>query len=225
MDHEKNVTIAPPRPRTSLDREDISMNANASSPPDTQLFDYRIASADMFYAEVGQRNLHLHDNPDKGIQIWDGPPSQRMSAPLNLCQVLLEYAMTCAARADPPQAYCEMEEFGRQFGQALALRVMERIPTETVANRAATALQWTLWAMNAHFTVEQSGFDSRYVLDCFPLREASDSSGLRQVDLAHHGVKVLCQSLLSAIDPYLTIRRLAEARAGHTFWLVRLFPR
>ncbi|MGD0574276.1 MAG: hypothetical protein ABSB61_02765 [Anaerolineales bacterium] len=82
MNPEKNVTIEPPRPKTWPDHEGISVNANASGPSDVPLFNDMIASADMLSAEVGPRNLHLHDDPDKGIQIWDGSLSERMGAPI-----------------------------------------------------------------------------------------------------------------------------------------------
>ena len=42
--------------------------------PITPLLTYDIASADMFYAVVGQRSIYVYDLPGKGFRIWGEIP-------------------------------------------------------------------------------------------------------------------------------------------------------
>lgn len=143
-----------------------------------------------------------------------------MNTAVDLCQVFLEYAMTCAAGYDKPQAFCKMENFGRRLGETLAEHIKSSTPMESAKNLGACALECILEAMNAHFTVEQRGYELHFVLECCPLRLAAEYSGLYDVELAHYGVNALCQSLTHALDPNLLVYAPSDERADHTFLVV-----
>jgi hypothetical protein len=173
----------------------------------------------MFYSEVSQRVVYVRDDPENGFYIWGECTEGGPVTAVDLCQVLLEYAMTCAALGDISQAYCNMEAFGRHLGEALAKHIKDSIAAGTVANLVAHTMQCILKAADAHFTVEQVGVELRYVLDHCPLCATAERTGLRgEVELGHHGLNALCQSLMGNIDPDLIVRAPAESHADQVFF-------
>ena len=181
------------------------------------LCQYPLASADMYYCEVNQREVCVCDDPEKGFRIWGEISGGGAVTAIDLCQVFLEYAMYCQTWRDLSQAYCNMQKFGEHLGVALARYIQDSVPVVRAANPGACALECVLESMNAHFTVEQVGPDLRFVVVGCPLDETAEHTGLREVELAHYGINVLCQSLIHAIDPDLVVHAPLEARADHIF--------
>lgn len=77
----------------------------------TQLLNYPIASRDMYYSVVNERTICVCDDPLQGFHIWGEIPGGGISTAVDLCQVFLEYAMTCAAGHDQIQAFRNMDSF------------------------------------------------------------------------------------------------------------------
>ncbi len=183
----------------------------------TRLYRYPIASGDMYYAEVEQRDVCVYDDPVEGLRIWGEIPDVGSVTAVNLCQVFLEYAMYCQTWRSPAQAYYNMQLFGEHLGEALARYLKDNVPTGTVANLGACALECVLESMNAHFTVEQISSELRFIVAGCPLEETAEQIGLKEVELAHYGINTLCQSLVYAIDPDLVVHAPLETRADHIF--------
>ena len=183
----------------------------------TRLRRYSIASADMYYCEVNQRDVCVCDDPEKGLRIWGEIPGGRAVTAVGLCQIFLEYAMYCQTWRDESQTCCNMRGFGECLGAALARYIQDNIPLERTTNPGAYALKCVLESMNAHFTVEQVGPELRFIVDGCQLRETADQTGLREVELAHQGINALCQSLIHTLDPELVVRAPLEAHADHIF--------
>ena len=178
---------------------------------------YRIASADMYYCEVNQRDVCVCDDPEKGFRIWGEIPGGRAVTAVDLCQIFLEYAMYCQQWRDLSQARCNMQEFGECLGVALAQYIQDSVPVERAVNLGAYALQCVLESMNARFTVKQVGPESCFIVAGCQLRETAEHTGLMEVELAHYGINALCQSLIHAIDPNLVVHVPLEARVDHIF--------
>ncbi len=193
------------------------MMTQASERHATRLYRYPIASADMYYSEVEQRDVCVCDDPVDGLRIWGEIPDVGAVTAVNLCQVFLEYAMTCQTWRDPAQAYHSMQLFGERLGEALAKYLKDNAPLEIVANLGACALECVLESMNAHFTVEQVSSELRFVVAGCPLDETAERTGLRELELAHYGINTLCQSLVYAIDPDLIVHAPLEVGAEHIF--------
>jgi len=183
----------------------------------TRLCQYPIASADMYYCEVNQRDVCVCDDPEKGLRIWGEIPSGGTVTAVDLCQIFLEYAMYCQTWRDLSQAYCAMQEFGECLGVALARYIQDSVLIERAANPGAYALESVLKSMNAHFTVEQVGPELRFIVACCQLQETAEHTGLMEVELAHYGINALCQSLIHAIDPDQVVHAPLAARADHIF--------
>ncbi len=183
----------------------------------TRLCRYNIASADMYYCEVDQREVCVRDDPVKGLRIWGEIPGEGAITAVDLCQIFLEYAMYCQTWRDSSQACCAMQKFGECLGEALARYVRDKIPIGRAANPGAYALECVLKSMNAHFTIEQVGPELHFVVAGCQLQETAEQTRLMEVELAHYGVNALCQSLVHTIDPEMVVRAPLEADADHTF--------
>jgi hypothetical protein len=222
-ERKEETVVAAPQPAPAAMRplalgaaEGETMKATIAEPRGVQLYSYAIASADMFYSEMNQRTIYVRDDPDTGFHIWGEIPGAGTVA-AHLGQVLLEYAMTCAAQGNLPQAYRQMDTFGKYIGEALAVQIMQGTPAETGTHRAACALECVLESMGVPFTVEQANGELRYVLDHCPLCDTAEHTGIQQVELAHHALNALCRSLIRAIDPELGMRLPAKPRVDHIF--------
>jgi hypothetical protein len=183
----------------------------------TRLCRYPIASAEMYYYEVEQRDVRVCDDPEKGFRIWGEIPDVGATTAIGLCEVFLEYAMYSQTWRDLSQAYHNMQAFGEQLGEALARYIKDNAPAEMTANLGACALECVLESMNAHFTVEQVGSELRFIVVGCPLRETAELTSLMEVQLAHHGINALCQSLIHALSPDLVVRAPLEVRVDHIF--------
>lgn len=197
------------------------MVLNISQPHVTRLLRYPIASADMYYSEVNERDVCVCDDAYYGFRIWGEIPGLGEKTAVDLCEVFLEYAMTCTAMRDQLHALQCMENFGKRLGECMAEYIAVNAPIETQQSLGVCSMECILEAMNAHFVVEQRESESRYILKHCPLCETSKSSGLPYADLAHIGINTLCQSLVHVLDPYLYVNAPTSSAADHIFSIVR----
>ena len=144
----------------------------------TRLCRYCIASADMYYCEVDQREVCVCNDPAKGLRIWGEIPGEGAITSVTLCQIFLEYAMYCQTWRDSSQAHCAMQKFGECLGAALARYVQDNISLEQTTNRGAYALECVLKSMNAHFTIEQVGPELHFVVTGCQLQETAEQTRL-----------------------------------------------
>jgi len=72
------------------------METQVSSPPITRIGRYTIASSDMYYSEMGQRDVCVCDDPEKGLRVWGEMPMadqslQSISARFSWNLLFLQY--------------------------------------------------------------------------------------------------------------------------------------
>ncbi len=197
------------------------MRINASQSRITRLLRYPIASADMYYSEVNERDVCVSDDPIYGFYIWGEIPGLGEKTAVDLCEVFLEYAMTCTGMRDRSWTLQSMEAFGERLGESLASYIKASTPMETKQNLGECSLECVLEAMNAHFVVEQRDTESRYILKRCPLCVASKRNGLPYADLAHFGINKLCQSLIHILDPFLVVYTPADSETDHIYSVVK----
>jgi hypothetical protein len=193
------------------------MQENSNRPRVTHLFTYPIASADIYYNEAYQRTICICDDPKEGFRIWGEIPGQGHITAVNLCEILLEYAMTSNAVGIPSQSFRQIELFGNRIGRLLANYIIENAPIEKAAHLAACGLECIIESMDVDFTVEQDGNELRFILDHCPVGETAKRTGLSYAKLARHGMKGLCQSLIHTINPDLTIDTPVETDVEQVF--------
>ena len=195
------------------------MKTNASQSRVTRLFTYPVASADMYSSEEYQRTVCICDDPKKGFKIWGEIPDIGQITAVNLCQILLEYAMTCSAMGDQSQAFRQMEIFGDRLGRLLANHIEENAPMEKADYLAACGLECIIESLDVTFTIEQDGAELRFILSDCPVDENARRTGLGHIELARHGMEYLCRNLISAIDADLVVDTPGEADVKPVFTL------
>lgn len=185
--------------------------------PATLLYSFTVASADMFYSEMAQREIYMRDDAETGFHIWGEIAGGGGTTAVDLGEILLEYAMTAVAAGNLPSAFRQIDHFAKKLGESLAVRIMQCTPADSAVSRAACALECVLEALDVQFVVEHDGDEMNYILDHCPLCEKSSRTGLSQVEVAHHGLNALCHSLISALDPELKVKLPRKPRMDRIF--------
>ncbi|MBM3144629.1 MAG: hypothetical protein FJ010_06590 [Chloroflexi bacterium] len=175
-----------------------------------RLCNYSIASADMYYSALEQRDVYVRESPQEGLRLWGETPSGGPATSVDLCQVLLEYAMYCRSWCGMPEASYRMKNFGERLGHDLAIFLEESTPVRLADNPGVCALEAVVEAMNAYLVIERVGPELHFIIADCALYEAAERTGLRNVELAQLGLNALCQSLIHTIDPHLVLTAPTE---------------
>jgi len=186
-------------------------------PRATLICRYPIASADMYYAELGQRDIYVWDDPQRGFRIWGEMTGMGENTSIPLCEVILEYAMQCQSYNDETQAFYLMESFGVGLGQATALYILDNVLVGSLANPGACALECLLESLHMNFTIHQIGPELRFVICECPFDKIAQQTGLPLSELVHVGINALVQALLHVIQPELPVDAPVEERIDHIF--------
>jgi hypothetical protein len=178
---------------------------------------YPIASGDMYYGEVGQRDVYVRDDLLHGFQIWGELTGAGEETAISLCEIFLEYAMTCQTGYEEEQAYALMESFGSGMGQAIAMYMLDNIFQDGVPNPGICALECIMETMKVDFTLHQIGPELRFIICDCPFEKTAGQTGLPQSELAHVGLNAMCQGLLNIIQPELPVASPIDERNDHIF--------
>ncbi len=178
---------------------------------------YPIASSDMYYSELGQRDVYALDNPQHGFQMWGELTGAGEETAISLCEIFLEYAMTCQMSYEENQAYALMECFGSGMGQAVAMYMLDNMFTDGIPNPGICALECILETLKVDFTLHQVGPELRFIICDCPFEKTAGQTGLPQSELAHIGLNAMCQGLLKIIQPELPVASPLDERYDHIF--------
>jgi hypothetical protein len=178
---------------------------------------YPIASSDMYYNEVGQREVYVCDDLLHGFQIWGELSGAGEVSGISLCEIFLEYAMFCQTGYDEVQAYALMESFGSGMGQAVAIYMLDNIFLNGFPNPGICALECVLETLKVNFTIHQIGPELRFIICDCPFEKTASQTGLPQSELAHVGLNAMCQGLLKVIQPELPVASPVDERYDHIF--------
>jgi formate transporter len=192
-----------------------------SNPSIKKISQYNIASADMYYSEMGQREIYVYDDPGEGLRIWGEMPMEGTATSIDLCQILLEYALFCRTAREAEQSYEDMNSFCGRLGKSLADYLKETIPFKSASDPGACALESVLDAIHAHLDIEHIGPELRFIVAGCPLLDVSKQSGLREIELAQYGFNVICQSLIETIDPHLLLYAPLGSESNQVFTLLK----
>ncbi len=192
------------------------MPANIQAKP-TLICRYPIASSDMYYSEVGQRDVFVRDDLIHGFQIWGELTGGGEETSISLCEIFLEYAMSCQTGYEEDQAYAVMESFGSGLGQAVAMYMLDNIFLAGFPNPGVCAMECVLETLKVDFTLHQIGPELRFIICDCPFERAAAQTGLPQSELAHVGLDAMCQGLLKVIQPELPVASPVDERYDHIF--------
>lgn len=176
---------------------------------------YPIASSDMYYSEVGQRDVYVRDDLLHGFQIWGELTGGGEQTAIALCEIFLEYAMLCQTGYEESEAYARMESFGSGLGQAVAMYMLDNIFLD--GNPGVCAMECVLETLKVNFTLHQIGPELRFIIVDCPFEKTAGQTGLPQSELAHVGLNAMCQGLLKVIQPELPVASPVDERYDHIF--------
>ncbi len=192
------------------------MQATIQTKP-TMICRYPIASSDMYYNEVGQRDVFVRDDLLHGFQIWGELTGAGEETAIPLCEIFLEYAMCCQTSYDEGEAYARMESFGSGLGQAVAYYMLDNIFLNGFPNPGVCALECVLETLKVDFTIHQIGPELRFIICDCPFEKTAAQTGLPQTEMAHVGLNAMCQGLLKVIQPELPVASPVDERYDHIF--------
>ena len=178
------------------------MSACSQTSTDSPLYTYVIASGDMRYIEINQRNLFLRHDPNLGLILRGELPGCGAGCYADLSQVLLEYAMTCEGCKSPQEACEYVASFGRLLGKQLAQQLKQELSTLAAEDQLPASLEILFKSMVVPYTSLLSPQRLTYTLEYCPLCESSNTTGMgRELVMARFGFAALCASLVNGLAP------------------------
>ena len=174
-------------------------------PHTAHLCQYVIASADMYFCEMEQRDVFLGNDKYGNLTLWGEIAGRGPSTKIDLCEIFLEYGLYCCSWCSMAETLYHMRDFGEQIGRSLAKYLTENPSLLAPENPAVRALEHTIEMMGARFSAEHSGTETRLIVTDCPLAKTAERSGLRNIELARHGINSMCKSLIHAMDPNLNL--------------------
>lgn len=190
----------------------------------SKILSYVVASSDLFYSESNRRDIFIQSDDGTCFRVWAEIVELGEISAANLCEIFLEYSLTCQTMGDQPSRLACMQEFSEIFGQRLALYIKTRLcPPVERSDVPFCAMSCILDSMQVKFTVQESNTELSFVLERCPLQAAALKSGLSDIELAHYGVGVLCDSVMRSLDPSLSVHVPQAVGDEHVF-IVNLPP-
>jgi hypothetical protein len=164
------------------------------------LLAFFIASADMTYNEVAEREVYLLGDAEYGYALRGEISGCGEGCYTDLSQVFLEYALSCEGCIDQESAEASMAKFSRRLGMLLASQLPLNDADLAIDERLARAFACVLDSLSVPYDTMHTPDRLQYTLDYCPLCEAGQVTGLnRELSLARYGFAALCQSLASAM--------------------------
>lgn len=169
---------------------------------DTPVFTYTLASADLRYIEIGEREIYLRLDPQKGWVFRGEVSGCGPECDVDLSEILLEYAMSCEGCRDQSIAPTMVSKFGNYLGETLAGRIMPDIEEMDIPTQLSYGFKSILNSGKGNFIEERSSNRLEYSLDCCPLSECASKTGFnRSVEIAHISFTALCKGLINSLAP------------------------
>jgi len=186
----------------------------------TYLLRYTIASADMYYTELEQRNVFLYCDGQGNSRIWGEIANGGSSTTIELFEMFLEYALYCCSWADRAETLYYMQNFGERLGVSLAKHLEDIVPLSLSEDLVLQSLQCIFKAEHAAFSIEHVDVGTRFVVSDTPLEKTAQRSGLHNVEFARHGINAMCRSLVHGIDPTLALNTSFDTHSEFIFTIL-----
>ena len=172
------------------------------------VFSYTLASADLRYIEIGERDIYLRRDPDKGLVFRGEIAGCGPDCYVDLSEILLEYAMSCEGCSRPELSTEMLIHFGDHLGQVYVEKTSHDTEHLDAAEVISKAFNCILNSMDAKFTEDKQANQIEFSLDCCPLSECAKDTGLnRSVEMAYLAFIALVNGVLSRLSPEWTLVR------------------
>ena len=175
---------------------------------DAPVFTYALASADLRYIEIGEREIYLRREPEGSLIFRGEIAGCGPDCYINLSEILLEYAMSCEGCSRAELATEMITHFGDHLGQIYVENADQSLSDLNQQENISNALACILNSMGAKFVAAIQPDSMEFSLDCCPLSECARDSGLnRSVEMAYLAFIALVNSVLSRLSPEWTLVR------------------
>lgn len=180
-------------------------NQNNPNQP-IHIYSYQVSSAEMYYAELEQRDIFVWDDPVIGYRIWAQVHGQGEESRIDLCQIMLEYSAYLRSWCDKDESTWNMENFGMHLGHLMAEQFRENPPGVQPVNPGACALSCLLESMHFQIGMEKAGNALCFNLATAPMDEAIAEVGEKGVELARQGIQAICRGLVQEVEPQVELK-------------------
>jgi len=179
---------------------------------DSRLLSYLIASGDMRYIPVNERELYLRADSDQGLLILGEIPGCGDECNISLSQVLFEYAVSCEDCKDHITSAESEQRFGQHLGQVFIAQIKLFIRELPAAKRLEEAMRIVIRSMDVAYSVEGDGNFLRYDLHDCPIQRAANEPGYTlRLPVVHLGFAALCAAIVNGLAPsWQLIKPLVE---------------
>lgn len=181
---------------------EMSMSEASQQTKSTPLIAFFMASGDMVYNEVAEREVYLRQEAVLGPILRGEMPGCGPGCYADLSQVFLEYAMSCEGCRDQDAAGEWVSRFGEKLGVALAANLSEDLGGLPEDERVLQAFECVVRSLGVPFQVHKTDDKLEFTLSNCPLCATGSKTGLaRDMALARRGFASLCIALLGALAP------------------------
>ena len=140
---------------------------------DAPVFAYALASADLRYIEIGERDIYLRQEQGKGRIFRGEIAGCGPECYINLSEILLEYAMSCEGCSRAELATEMITHFGDYLGQVLVEAAAGETRELSSSDRLSYAMRSILKSMNVEFTEEKLPGSISYALLCWKKKKSA----------------------------------------------------
>lgn len=180
-----------------------------------KLLSYTIASGDMRYIEISQRDIYLRLDPQRGLIIRGEVPECGLDCYVNLSYILLEQAMTCSGCKDPEMAREIADQFGRRLGEKLANRLCQDDLKAEGKGPLGDTFEVILNSMDTHYQQDRSDVSLVYDLQESPLIKEAKKHGFSQwTPMARQSFVALCESVIATLQPTWELLKPSSVASG-----------
>ncbi len=189
-----------------------------------KLCQYSVASGDMYFAELEQRDVLVGQDNAGHIRIWGQQASSASSARIGLCRILLESALYYSSWCNASEARYHMENFGERLGRGLAAYMKANPELVSQDDPTIRALEQIFTAIGAEFAEDHLDAGVRFLVSHCPIEDAARRSGLPYGELGRHGLNAMCRRLIYEMNPGWIVVTAMDSQPELMFTLTQAVP-
>ena len=157
------------------------------------LLSYVIASSNMRYIEINERDIYLRDDPQLGPVLRGEIPECGADCHTNLSQMLLEQAMSCDDCRDQAATARHVDHFGERLGEQLIAAHSGNLPEmmTIILNSMDVSFEKVVTAVSLQFNLAH----------CPIQKVATSSASNLWTASARRAFVTLCSSVVQALAP------------------------
>lgn len=165
-----------------------------------------------------QRTIYLEGDAEGGFHLLAKLDEEEGA--IDLSEILLEDAMSSDVPGETSINEHVVDGFGHALGLSLARQIAKQTPDHSADERARLALGCIVKSLGSSHTEEIVNGAQQYRFEHCPLCDASQRTGIEEVDLAHRALASLLETTLETIHPGQRVSMPRGKDEDHVFGLL-----